>query len=106
MTTLDISRYKQFICGYVHMYLHSKHGTGELLHPDGGMLSHILKYGVIKHHNISLTYCECYNNGDNLGAFLCLIMLCYDEAELERYYWNDWQNKGHANSRYLKNKWQ
>jgi len=91
MITLDLTRYKKFIYGYVHMYLHTKDSFGNLVNPEGGQLSHILKYGIIAHNNICLTYFQCKDNHDNLGAFLCLIMLCFTEKQLSELYFRDWE---------------
>lgn len=74
------------------MYLNSKDGLGNIKNPEGGHMSHILKYGIIGHNNISLTYFECLEHYDNLGAFICLIMLTYPEKELKEQYLMDWDH--------------
>ena len=74
------------------MYINSKDGLGAIKNPEGGHLSHILKYGIISHNNISLTYFQCLEHHDNLGAFICLIMLTHPEKNLRGYYITSWDH--------------
>lgn len=50
----------------------------------------VLVKGNLSHSDISLVCHECANDGDEFGAFVCLIMLQYSEPQLQKMFNNNW----------------